>query len=573
MRRGFGPGPVFVYELITSSRRWQAFAIRSLFVGVLLIACLLAWNKGGRAISTIQNLAQLAEGLFVAIASTQLAFIMFVAPAATAGSICIDRARGTLTHVLVTDLTSTEIVLGKLGSRLLPVLALIGCTLPVTALLTLLGGVDPEAVWGATIVSIGVAVLGCSLALVFSLFVGKTHEALMATFAVWAFWMLGENISANLLPDAVTSAIRSTDLLRTGGPFVLMFKPYWRPGSAVASDFFLFLAGTIGLSALLAAYAILRLRPICAGDQKPGFWARFRNRPKAIKVAPRLRSRLPAPGLDFNPVFWREWHRARPSRVARIILFLYVAIAFCFSLVSIGSSGNNGFPAWTNGLQVSVGLLLVSLSSATSLAEERTRGSLDVLMTTPMSTRAIVVGKWLGAYRFVPALAILPTLVVLILARWPENFFWAAMILSYVLIAGAAVTSLGLLMATWHSRLGLAVAWTVAAYLGVTVGWIFVVMMIHSPGRDGELVMMGSPFFWPGMLTFETSRNGGSQTPGLLGAAVTWLMLTALAAKLMFAATLATFNRCLGRVEVGASRRGAPSAVPAVSSLPGVPIG
>ena len=37
--------------------------------------------------------------------------------------------------------------------------------------------------------------------------------------------------------------------------------------------------------------------------------------------------------------------------------------------------------------QVGLGLLLLCVSAATSLAEERVRGSLDVLLSTPMSTR------------------------------------------------------------------------------------------------------------------------------------------------------------------------------------------
>ena len=38
--RGLGPGPVFVYEWITSTRRWQGYALRSLFVLGLLAAAL-----------------------------------------------------------------------------------------------------------------------------------------------------------------------------------------------------------------------------------------------------------------------------------------------------------------------------------------------------------------------------------------------------------------------------------------------------------------------------------------------------------------------------------------------------
>ena len=42
------------------------------------------------------------------------------------------------------------------------------------------------------------------------------------------------------------------------------------------------------------------------------------------------------------------------------------------------------------------------------LAEERDRGSLDVIMATPLTSREIVWGKWWGTFAMVPRLAILP---------------------------------------------------------------------------------------------------------------------------------------------------------------------
>ena len=46
---------------------------------------------------------------------TQLTLVLLAAPAATAGAICVDRRRGTLMHMLMTDLSAGEIVLGKLA--------------------------------------------------------------------------------------------------------------------------------------------------------------------------------------------------------------------------------------------------------------------------------------------------------------------------------------------------------------------------------------------------------------------------------------------------------------------------
>ena len=152
---------------------------------------------------------------------------------------------------------------------------------------------------------------------------------------------------------------------------------------------------------------------------------------------------------------------------------LYIALAGVFSFGVILSNSPSVAP-WVNGLQVFAGLLILSVTAATSLAEERVRGSLDVLMTTPLSTRQIVWGKWLGTYRLVPALAVLPALVVLggvgmNIEKWPM----VGLIVAYVLCAGAVVTSLGLVMAMWCSRLGRAVALTVTIYVLIGVGWFF----------------------------------------------------------------------------------------------------
>ena len=70
--RGFGPGPVLVYEWITASRRWQGYALRSLFVLGLLVALLaIALSRGGVGAVVfpppgLRGLAQLGERIFVA---------------------------------------------------------------------------------------------------------------------------------------------------------------------------------------------------------------------------------------------------------------------------------------------------------------------------------------------------------------------------------------------------------------------------------------------------------------------------------------------------------------------------
>ena len=61
INRQIGLGPVFVYEWITSSRRWQLYAQRSLFVSALLLALVSIWLNMGTSGSAIRYLAVLGE--------------------------------------------------------------------------------------------------------------------------------------------------------------------------------------------------------------------------------------------------------------------------------------------------------------------------------------------------------------------------------------------------------------------------------------------------------------------------------------------------------------------------------
>src|SRR5207248_272570 len=110
-------GPVFVYEWVTAARRWQMYAVRALFVAVLLLAVTLVWANNVESPTQFgpnrKDYERIGTALYYAFVGTQLAVILLAAPAATAGTVCMDKARGNLLHLLVTDLTSREIIVGK----------------------------------------------------------------------------------------------------------------------------------------------------------------------------------------------------------------------------------------------------------------------------------------------------------------------------------------------------------------------------------------------------------------------------------------------------------------------------
>src|SRR5580693_709624 len=188
----WGLSPVFIYECLANSRRGQTYAIRSIGVAILLasIATIATTHASRFQSNAWREYAALGESYFYAIIGVELTLVMLAAPAATAGAICVDRARGTLTHMLATDLSDSEIVLGKLASRLLPVLGLVACSWPVLSICSLLGGIDPTALTLAFAIILAAALLGCTMALALSVWARKPHEVVLVTYTFWILVLL-----------------------------------------------------------------------------------------------------------------------------------------------------------------------------------------------------------------------------------------------------------------------------------------------------------------------------------------------------------------------------------------------
>jgi ABC-type transport system involved in multi-copper enzyme maturation permease subunit len=267
---------------------------------------------------------------------------------------------------------------------------------------------------------------------------------------------------------------------------------------------------------------------------------------------------LPGPSLDGNPVLWREWHARRPTRWVLILWALYAALAVgCTAttawLTASGTPGRWAAGSFLNALQVAAGMLMLSISAASSLAEERVLGSLDVLLATPLSTRSIVWGKWWGTFRAVPVLAILPGLATAAIAWHHGHWSGVVLVVGLVVAYGSALTSLGLALATWVPRLGRAVGLCVAAHVGITVGWVVFVAILtpRAPGLTGPGLASFSPFLGVMLPNVEMQipRPAPSQWHEAVGWVTFWILVDAALAAALLTAVLLTFNRCLGRVD------------------------
>ncbi len=457
----WGFGPVFANEWLTTSRRWQVYAGRALFVGVLLVGLWSVWvsRTSGQTVPTIHLWAEIGEGFFNAIVFTQLSLVLLAAPAATAGTICQDRSSGRLAQLLATDLSDAEIVLGKLGARLVPVVGLVACALPALAICVLMGGVDPLALAGAFLITVCLGIFGCALALAFSVWAAKPYEAILATYAFFMVWLLAIPTWDNL--GRHWGFPTSPDWLIWSHPFYLAFAPYVQPGKVGVLDYLAFGAAMLISSSALLALVIGRMRAVIAaeGDRSASRLA-VRGVLGMSIVSQRTGGRSDRM-LDQSPVLWYETQRKQYTPWIRAVLGLYFLLAILFTVLAlldslwIGRINRGWLPGQVAAFLVACGLPLLLVSATMAVVEERGRGSLDILLVTPVATRSIVLAKWWGAFRELPRVLVLPLLVAGVDAWINDTWPLLALLVAFICADAAFWTSVGLALSTWIARLGL----------------------------------------------------------------------------------------------------------------------
>jgi hypothetical protein len=355
-------------------------------------------------------------------------------------------------------------------------------------------------------------------------------------------------------------------------PYYLAFAPYSAPGRVGFWDYVGFFAAALGASAALAVVAVWRMRPVARRGTDES-----RREPRLGWVG-RMTRWLPGPALDGNPVLWREWHRSRPSRWLLILVVLiggstgmaclYGAFAvWVYGMDTVGPASRGAFGVFGSVLQLIFGLLMLSAIAPMAMSEERQRGSLDLLAATTLSTRTIVLGKWLGTLRHVAILALGPGLVGFALAtavKPPRTVPPGASPMSYeelplgllltgaslmvatILVHGALIASVGLALATWIARQSRAIALSVGCTVMIGAGWPFLIGVSHG-GPGGRKLMCLSPVWAFGMLVDVVSIRLRQFHDALWWAAFYDLECLVLALGLLWL-SVRTFDGCFGRI-------------------------
>jgi ABC-type transport system involved in multi-copper enzyme maturation permease subunit len=428
-----GPtNPIAVRLVQNGSRRTKHMYIRAVYLAVLVVVLLwfMLLGAGGNEMN-MRKMAAVGADNFIKISYLQIFLICILAPVFMGGAIAQEANPRTWEVLLTTPMTAAEIVLGNLFGRLFFVLALLVCSMPLFALTQYFGGVPGHAILASYLVS------GCTALLVGALAIALSVSRLVGKRAFFVFYVaivtyLGVTLAIDVALRAANKGMgplgQGVTPMTALNPFLVLralLNPTAYPkagegshsgllGAMLESPVQFWCIGSAVLSVLFmgASTVTVRLGGLTMlGVDSSGvpWWRRlFGLKPKGAEYrAPKA--------VWTNPIAWREAasRNSTPAKIVARYIFLGLGGLFGIGLIWAFHTGTLDASEFQYAILVTcwVEVALIALvginTAATAISKEREDGTLDLLLTTPITASAYLKGKLRGLIAYLlPLLAI-----------------------------------------------------------------------------------------------------------------------------------------------------------------------
>ena len=414
---------------------------------------------------------------FQLLATVQLTLCLFFALLFAAGNVAQEKDRRTLILLLMTDLRSSELVLGKLSASLLAVATLIACGAPVFFLLRFAGGVSVAQILWSLALCAAASVAAGAWGSLCAFWREKTFQSLALGVLGLVGW-LGVTEAATRSAGAGSPIGRWAAALNPFRGLAGLMNPAAGAdgtGPAAVSALDPVAALTL-LAAALAGVTIWRLR---AWNPTRNVHVPATEAAGAAGEPAAVRRRAERP-VWANPVLWREIRTRAYGRKAILIKLTFVALcaAAAFALPA-GGEGGAGAAGTLTGLGL-LALILVNAQAVTALTTERDGNTLELLLATDLSAREFTLGKLAGVL-FNAKEALLAPLIPAVVLLWRgglgvEGFVY--LLLGYAVLA-VFCAALGLHAAAGHASSRRAIAHSLGTVfflsLGLAVFWLLLI--------------------------------------------------------------------------------------------------
>ncbi len=414
-------GPIFDKELRVSSRRRRNYVLRFAYLAFLTAFLALVWievmDRGGSALYRMSRMADAGKAIVACIVWFQFCVTQVVAVIMLSSSVSDEIYHRTLGLLMTTPISSFQIVMGKLFSKLLQLILLLAISLPLLAIVRVLGGVPWGYVVSSLCITLTTILFVGSLSLFFSIFTRRAYVAIIVTcltlgvlfallpLGIYAIWDITNSstsetsiLSAIFLPNPYCNLFFSTMMMVEPRAAAPVPAPSWPLHCLIM----------LAASAVVLSVSVIGVRKVALRQATGQLGVSFRKR-RSGKNA----TQAPAGRQDFTaatrpvlgpPVLWKELRfpvlgrRRIATRVAVIVsaLLLLVTYALCAKehildeepaqiLYSLAYTG--------------IGILFTVVLASTCITSEKESRSWPLLLTTTLDDRDILLGKFFGILR------------------------------------------------------------------------------------------------------------------------------------------------------------------------------
>lgn len=494
-------GPVLGWEMLRLGRRGSTIWLRALMALLLFAALWAVYLNQFPDDASLKDDTKRA-GLLSAFTQTfayvylmaQIGVVCLLTPLYVVGAIGEERDRKTLEFLLATDLSNWEIVVGKVGSRMLQLIGLMVTGLPIIALISVWGGVEPVLLLAGygiallTMFAVGGMCAACAA------IPGSLRAATIRSFVlVLAVYGLVFDLSPFV---ALRETFRLSNTILGGNPAFLLgawqfFK--WQ-----------FLLGSVGC--LLAIYWLRRLAFRQSGRKNRPVRSRDSSRPdpRAVSVGtvtggwqggefeetnnePRKKEKrhwADPPPIQDRPLYWKEvYFSGQMNRFAKLLslmpTWLWILIGTVLSVMMLTAEESSDMDEVSNTYARVLSLiflfftcLTVGLSAAGSVCRERQQQTMIDLLMIPRPRHHLLLAKWFASLKKGFGLAC--GLVAVLLG---------AVIIQFALDGGISPWSVLLLLlaipiyAAFAASLGLFLSVRCSTVLRASCWWLLIVLL------------------------------------------------------------------------------------------------
>lgn len=529
----FCPDPVFRKEMLAGSRHLGGYALRTVYLGILLVVVWFAWAPRRSGWMGYSEMAWVGRRIFEAFGWAQLILLSLFGIVIGADQISSEVRRGTLGLLLLTPLGPWRVVWGKWKSCMAVLALLVAAALPVFSVSVFMGAVDPATLGTATVLFLALASASVALGVMLSSFFRHPVAAIVIGVLVRGGTLLWPAVAVRFTDDwEVWAAISD--------PFYALVLGVLDVYSGIPEDAWVSATG-LGLLASLVFLCVASLRAGSLARVEPGppVWKRLgalgarlleRINPGGIRV---FRSRHEV--WKANPVLWKEL-RFRLSGRVRTFIWISVALLLLSALIVLASGESivdEEFYAPAYSVSALILLLLAIGAGASSFAREEEDRRWEMLVATPIRGAQFVSGKLCAAgLSLVPlfavsALFLVPVIVKELGEGRPEGMDLVMPVIAVGVFLGFVLT-LGTYLSLRFMNTRRAFSWTFLAVAGILIGIPVMIAILEASylgTRDGEalanlLIRPTNPVVYFEILVYRRADHwdrAKEQVPWLIG--------------------------------------------------------